>query len=271
MGFNVFFTGLYYKLHGIHRPVTMKKGEIKRRKRVMPSPMADQVHIHVNSNAEQSTFGPTDHLAISEQINELPADTASSSRSHLTGTSSHNAEVDDEQHHPETTQSRGPLPADFTQYKSQGTRPGGEGSQAPSRKRSISATEEISGAPNHPIINAARQAAVVTAIDPSLTDADAMANGDLLISSPHKSSHTHIVMQGSRKSLNSNNHQKAVGVRDLTAKKQKDRKQSEMDDVQRRKVERRHALEAETRRMREALDAKERELLALDKDEIGHD
>lgn len=29
-------TGLYYKLHGVHRPVTMKKAVIKRRKRVIP-------------------------------------------------------------------------------------------------------------------------------------------------------------------------------------------------------------------------------------------
>ncbi|KAF9881867.1 GATA zinc finger [Colletotrichum karsti] len=29
--------GLYYKLHGVHRPVTMKKSIIKRRKRVIPS------------------------------------------------------------------------------------------------------------------------------------------------------------------------------------------------------------------------------------------
>ncbi|KAL2160438.1 hypothetical protein VTH06DRAFT_1611 [Thermothelomyces fergusii] len=30
--------GLYYKLHGVHRPVTMKKSIIKRRKRVIPAP-----------------------------------------------------------------------------------------------------------------------------------------------------------------------------------------------------------------------------------------
>lgn len=39
--------GLYYKLHGVHRPVTMKKSVIKRRKRVIPaaggSPEAESV------------------------------------------------------------------------------------------------------------------------------------------------------------------------------------------------------------------------------------
>jgi len=32
--------GLYYKLHGVHRPVTMKKSIIKRRKRIIPNPGA---------------------------------------------------------------------------------------------------------------------------------------------------------------------------------------------------------------------------------------
>lgn len=31
------YLGLYYKLHGVHRPVTMKKATIKRRKRVIPA------------------------------------------------------------------------------------------------------------------------------------------------------------------------------------------------------------------------------------------
>ena len=34
-------TGLYYKLHGVHRPVTMKKATIKRRKRVIPASHED--------------------------------------------------------------------------------------------------------------------------------------------------------------------------------------------------------------------------------------
>jgi hypothetical protein len=36
------FVGLYYKLHGVHRPVTMKKSIIKRRKRVIPAPGGGQ-------------------------------------------------------------------------------------------------------------------------------------------------------------------------------------------------------------------------------------
>lgn len=237
----------------------------------MPLPIADQAHFHVKSSTEQNTLGPTEQLTISEQTNQLPAATASSSHSHEVGGASHNAEAIDEQDHPETTQSRGPLPADFTQYRSQDTRLVAERSQVPSRKRSISATEEISGTPNHPIINAARHAAVVTAIDPSLTDADVMTSEDPSKSSQHRSSDMHALVQGPQDSPNTNKQQIVVGIKDLAVEKQKDHRQSEMDDAQRRKEERRRALEAETRRMREALDAKERELLALEKDETARD
>ncbi|KAG6004427.1 hypothetical protein E4U21_001095 [Claviceps maximensis] len=35
--------GLYYKLHGVHRPVTMKKATIKRRKRVIPAAQDEEM------------------------------------------------------------------------------------------------------------------------------------------------------------------------------------------------------------------------------------
>ncbi|KAL8718801.1 MAG: hypothetical protein Q9225_004111 [Loekoesia sp. 1 TL-2023] len=44
--------GLYHKLHGVHRPVTMKKSIIKRRKRVVP---AMQEHMH--GNQQHASFG----------------------------------------------------------------------------------------------------------------------------------------------------------------------------------------------------------------------
>ncbi|KAF8858309.1 hypothetical protein BDZ45DRAFT_401175 [Acephala macrosclerotiorum] len=44
--------GLYYKLHGVHRPVTMKKSVIKRRKRVVPASHGTQASgIDVASNS----------------------------------------------------------------------------------------------------------------------------------------------------------------------------------------------------------------------------
>lgn len=266
---NVVLLGLYYKLHGIHRPVTMKKGEIKRRKRVMPSSITDQVHIHVGGDTEQGAPGPADYLAMPEQTNQVTAATTSSPRSHLTGSPGHHTGALDEQLDPEVTSSRVPLPADFTQYQPHDTRSGVERSQLPSRKRSISAIEEMSGASNHPIITAARQAAVVTAIDPLLTDADPTTYKATSVSSPPpRPSQTQTTVQDSQEHSNSNTHENLAGTKDSTGKaKQEDRTQSDMAHIQQRKAERRRTLEAEAQRMREMLDAKEKELLALDEGE----
>ncbi|KAL8939285.1 MAG: hypothetical protein Q9211_002810 [Gyalolechia sp. 1 TL-2023] len=46
--------GLYHKLHGVHRPVTMKKSTIKRRKRVVP---AVQEHVHNDQQHPSFTSG----------------------------------------------------------------------------------------------------------------------------------------------------------------------------------------------------------------------
>ncbi|KAA8570898.1 hypothetical protein EYC84_000285 [Monilinia fructicola] len=46
--------GLYYKLHGVHRPVTMKKSIIKRRKRVVPAVQGSQASNFETSSAMDS-------------------------------------------------------------------------------------------------------------------------------------------------------------------------------------------------------------------------
>ncbi|KAL2755195.1 hypothetical protein ACRALDRAFT_2028367 [Sodiomyces alcalophilus JCM 7366] len=46
--------GLYYKLHGVHRPVSMKKSIIKRRKRVVPSPLGDEATGEYDASEMQS-------------------------------------------------------------------------------------------------------------------------------------------------------------------------------------------------------------------------
>ncbi|KAI0111315.1 hypothetical protein F4814DRAFT_349691 [Daldinia grandis] len=51
--------GLYYKLHGVHRPVTMKKSVIKRRKRVIPANQMDsgsEDAMTVDSIEQQSQY-----------------------------------------------------------------------------------------------------------------------------------------------------------------------------------------------------------------------
>ncbi|TGO26961.1 hypothetical protein BPAE_0050g00500 [Botrytis paeoniae] len=46
--------GLYYKLHGVHRPVTMKKSIIKRRKRVVPAVQGSQASSYETSSTTDS-------------------------------------------------------------------------------------------------------------------------------------------------------------------------------------------------------------------------
>src|ERR1700730_14350388 len=55
-------TGLYYKLHGVHRPVAMKKSVIKRRKRVVPAPQGTQA----------SGFDVNNHTGSPESDSPLP-------------------------------------------------------------------------------------------------------------------------------------------------------------------------------------------------------
>jgi len=50
--------GLYYKLHGVHRPVTMKKSIIKRRKRVIPAPGAHDSETAGSERAESPLSEP---------------------------------------------------------------------------------------------------------------------------------------------------------------------------------------------------------------------
>ncbi|KAJ2997164.1 hypothetical protein NUW58_g742 [Xylaria curta] len=57
--------GLYYKLHGVHRPVTMKKSVIKRRKRVIPASQEDistdaEDAMIIDSVEQQSQYAESD-------------------------------------------------------------------------------------------------------------------------------------------------------------------------------------------------------------------
>ncbi|KAJ4270390.1 GATA type transcriptional activator of nitrogen-regulated proteins [Fusarium torreyae] len=46
--------GLYYKLHGVHRPMTMKKSTIKRRKRIIPASQDEEMEDAIDSAESQS-------------------------------------------------------------------------------------------------------------------------------------------------------------------------------------------------------------------------
>src|SRR2546423_10774202 len=71
-------TGLYYKLHGSHRPVAMKKATIKRRKRVVPAypdvaPQTDSPTMQGRGSASpDSPSLPPSHLPEQSQNTHRP-------------------------------------------------------------------------------------------------------------------------------------------------------------------------------------------------------
>ncbi|KAL8870925.1 MAG: hypothetical protein Q9174_003136 [Haloplaca sp. 1 TL-2023] len=102
--------GLYHKLHGVHRPVTMKKSIIKRRKRVVPA-MQDPGHL----SQQHPSYGVADSPVTQEYTNGNAADSQRSPRGGRNG----QASVDDpgQQQYPEHQSQYDPPPIDFTGYQ----------------------------------------------------------------------------------------------------------------------------------------------------------
>ncbi|KAE9986025.1 hypothetical protein EG328_006576 [Venturia inaequalis] len=97
--------GLYFKLHGRHRPSGMKKGEIKRRKRVIPA-MSNQPGDETSmANEQQPSVSPDPQQTHPQQLNLPHHDRPSTTR------------VQEHLLEPPTS-SYGPPPVDFTSYSS---------------------------------------------------------------------------------------------------------------------------------------------------------
>ncbi|CAA9965038.1 GATA factor SREP [Pyrenophora teres f. maculata] len=158
--------GLYYKLHGTHRPVAMKKQEIKRRKRVVP---AGDTGSHAASSV--ANYSPP------QRPSQTPAFENSASPDPSTALESR------EEYTPEPP--RGPIAVDFTHYYGNLSTTSHPSSLVPNtqpsapspRKRSRSATmdpeEPVNPAPHRPnaissILNPS-QGEVEANIDPSLS------------------------------------------------------------------------------------------------------
>ncbi|CAO2654646.1 Nn.00g113790.m01.CDS01 [Neocucurbitaria sp. VM-36] len=153
--------GLYYKLHGTHRPVAMKKQEIKRRKRVVPA--GDTA-----SQAAPSVAG----YSPPQRVTQTPSFEHSVSPDPTTAIESR------EEYTPEP---RGPLAVDFTHYYGKAavtSNPTGSltsstmqpGAASP-RKRSRSATmdpEELPSAPTNPVPH--RPNAISSILNPPQTE-----------------------------------------------------------------------------------------------------
>ena len=123
---NLIYLGLYYKLHGRHRPSGMKKEHIKRRKRVMPAqpnqPGPQQQH--------ESSVSPDPNSADLTQSQSHTADFTPNQQLNLPH---HDRQPNGSAHHEHLleppTQSYGPPPVDFTSY-----------SNAPSRSKDLPTT-----------------------------------------------------------------------------------------------------------------------------------
>ncbi|RAQ99518.1 gata factor srep [Stemphylium lycopersici] len=164
--------GLYYKLHGTHRPVAMKKQEIKRRKRVVPA--GDTGSQAASSVANYSPpQRPSQTPAFEHSVSPDPS-TALESREDYT---------------PEPP--RGPIAVDFTHYYSNLSATSNPANLVPNmqpsapspRKRSRSATMDPDE-PANPLPH--RPNAISSILNPSQADAD--ANIDPSLSVPLRTS-----------------------------------------------------------------------------------
>jgi GATA-binding protein len=147
------YLGLYFKLHGRHRPSGMKKGEIKRRKRVVPA-MSNQTPQQARSGSDSSVSpGPKQSGYMPGQLQ-----TSTHQRDHQISLPHHDRPRNSQEHADHIleppTQSYGPPPVDFTTYTTPSSSavqraPTGNSTSYPSlttdsrtsRKRTLSAAE----------------------------------------------------------------------------------------------------------------------------------
>jgi GATA-binding protein len=154
------FLGLYFKLHGRHRPSGMKKGEIKRRKRVVPA-MANQMPQQTGSGFDSSVSpDPNQSGYIPGQMQSSPHQ-----QDRQISLPHHDRHRNPQEHADHLleppTQSYGPPPVDFTTYASPSSStaqraPAATGAAYPSlatdtrtsRKRSLSTAERQAAGPS---------------------------------------------------------------------------------------------------------------------------
>jgi GATA-binding protein, other eukaryote len=103
--------GLYFKLHGSHRPVQMKKSTIKRRKRVVPA---------YAGGANQSEGGASDHAASTspEPLDELQSGAGQELSGYEEAGGALEAAEQEQEGQPAQKKRRRPqqMPVDFTGY-----------------------------------------------------------------------------------------------------------------------------------------------------------
>jgi len=277
-------TGLYYKLHGVHRPVAMKKSVIKRRKRVVPAPQGTQASGFDDNN--HPTGSPESDDASSSNPSHdrrgtvnadgsinlgfrpryeprlLPAPVAAQqleSQQQLPsiGPAGHGSDQSNLHQDNSSLNHENRLPP-MASYPSPTPRPPSLSPNSflsPSRKRSFTAADS-DAAPSNSDSNSKRLSSIKSILNPSQQSDENSESLDpslRLGRSPE--------MRYGRPPSPSSYGQGAAGTWESLSRLSSARDQG--SDNERAKVEKRAALQREAERMREALKAKERELAEL--------
>jgi GATA-binding protein, other eukaryote len=277
-------TGLYYKLHGVHRPVAMKKSVIKRRKRVVPAPQGTQasgfdINNHTGSPESDSPLpGNTQHdqrgtVNADGSINLgfrpryeprlLPAPVAASqmdSQQHLPsiGPTAHGSNQSNHHQDNSSLNNDNRLPP-MASYPSPTPRPPSLSPNSflsPSRKRSFTVAESEPASSSTSESNSKRLSSIKSILNPSQQSSENSESLDpslRLARSPE-------MHYGKAPSPSSYGHNPGAAWESSSAQSSKRDVGSESE---RAKIEKRAELQREAERMREALRAKERELEEL--------
>ncbi|KAL7893640.1 hypothetical protein HDV63DRAFT_408112 [Trichoderma sp. SZMC 28014] len=276
--------GLYYKLHGVHRPVTMKKATIKRRKRVIPAaheedmdegmedietPNLEQTPERGTMNEDGSvnlglrrrpghplTIEPEPAMRSSRNTSPLPSTSAAASNlafyhQHNTGSRSVPPSLNDEN----KLAPLAPMNSTIADDRQSSLSPASFISSA--RKRSFSTTEadSVNGA-EYAHDNAKRISSIRSILNPSTTAEESPAAGP---TSADRGEYALPPLRSPGASVSP----RIPGAGGFTPLNAMSRPRDADAENERIKAERRALLRQEAERMREMLAAKERELMEL--------
>lgn len=271
--------GLYYKLHGVHRPVTMKKSVIKRRKRVVPASQGTQASEIASTTmgspepdlpspseeAARGTINPDGSVNLGLRIRDdqgrsLLPDPVQSSRGQNGLTSDLTAYSSSSHSHThdrsDSLNNENRLPP-MTSYPPAHQRPSVSPHSflSPSRKRSFSTTEmeqlpPISDNTNASSTQPKRLSSIKSILNPGYTDPESDIRSERRSPGQYRGSQSPNLGYAS-----------SSGTGGTSREREREREQQSESD--RSKMERREMLKLEAERMREALKAKERELEEL--------
>jgi len=251
--------GLYFKLHGVHRPVTMKKSIIKRRKRVVPasqtqsttdtapSPESDRQSPPVQSTQaaeiERGTTNPDGSVnlgfrtrlpPISHQTQNLPQNQSRQNGTSTSGLQNYSSASQSYHDSSNSLSNDNRLPP-MTSYPPLPRQPSLSPNSflSPSRKRSFGDTIDADGQPK-------RLSSIKSILNHTAYDDEGEVDPSL------------------RRRYSPGISSSGAGYGGGEREREREREREE-----REKLERREMLQREAEKMREALKAKERELAEL--------